>query len=478
MKIAAAYIRVSTDDQVEYSPDSQLKAIRAYAKSNGMMIPEEYIYIDEGISGRTAEKRPAFMRMIGTAKQKGCEFETILLWKFSRFARNREDSILYKSMLRKQCGIDVVSVSENLGDDKTAVLIEALIEAMDEYYSINLAEEVRRGMTEKVSRGEPVCGAPYGYRMQNKAYVVDETEAAVVHRIYDDFQAGKPIYRIAQELNADGIQTKAGKRWENRTVEYILRNVAYIGKIAWNTSGRRRREYGLDSTMIVDGSHEPLISQEQFSAVQKQIAKNKATYVSHAHAGHGKEFALKGILRCSNCGGTLCSSRDDGVQCHRYTRGKCSVSHYVKLDKITPIVLDKMRQDMTAQQLPPSVLSRAESRTKTIDNRIQKQLAAERRKLERAKEAYMAGVDTIEEYRRNKADLSSRIAELERQAQAQTDEQSKAADLEAFRAGIADAVRIASSGDASEATKNEALRSVIESAVFDRAAESVEIFYK
>ncbi len=70
MKTAAAYIRVSTDDQIEYSPDSQLKALRDYAKRNDMILPEEYVYIDEGISGRTTSKRPAFNRMIGTAKSK------------------------------------------------------------------------------------------------------------------------------------------------------------------------------------------------------------------------------------------------------------------------------------------------------------------------------------------------------------------------------------------------------------------------
>ena len=82
------------------------------------------------------------MQMIGIAKSKPTPFSSILVWKFSRFARNREDSIVYKSMLRKQCGIDVVSISEQLGEDKTSILIEALLEAMDEYYSINLAEEV------------------------------------------------------------------------------------------------------------------------------------------------------------------------------------------------------------------------------------------------------------------------------------------------------------------------------------------------
>ena len=57
-KICAAYIRVSTHDQEEYSPDSQLKQVQAYAKRNGFLLPEEFIFRDDGISGRTAEKRP------------------------------------------------------------------------------------------------------------------------------------------------------------------------------------------------------------------------------------------------------------------------------------------------------------------------------------------------------------------------------------------------------------------------------------
>lgn len=152
MKIGAAYIRVSTDMQLELSPESQLKAIRDYAKKNDIILSNEFIFRDEGISGRKAEKRPDFMRMIAVAKSKPKPFDVILIWKFSRFARNREDSIVYKSMLRKQCGIDVISISEQLSEDKTSILIEALLEAMDEYYSINLAEEVKRGMTEKARR--------------------------------------------------------------------------------------------------------------------------------------------------------------------------------------------------------------------------------------------------------------------------------------------------------------------------------------
>ena len=113
-KICAAYIRVSTHDQEEYSPDSQLRLIRDYAKSNGYVLPDEYIFKDDGISGRTAQKRPGFMSMIAAAKEKPRPFETILVWKFSRFARNQEESVVYKSLLKKEKGIDVISIYEPL----------------------------------------------------------------------------------------------------------------------------------------------------------------------------------------------------------------------------------------------------------------------------------------------------------------------------------------------------------------------------
>ena len=109
IQTAAAYIRVSTDDQLEYSPDSQAQKIKEYAEHNNIRISDEFVFLDEGISGRQAEKRPSFMEMISIAKIKPKPFDIILVWKFSRFARNREDSIVYKSMLRKECGIDVVS---------------------------------------------------------------------------------------------------------------------------------------------------------------------------------------------------------------------------------------------------------------------------------------------------------------------------------------------------------------------------------
>ena len=128
--IAACYIRVSTEDQTEYSPGAQKRALEHYARQHGMTLSPDHIYIDAGISGRKAQTRPAFMAMIAAAKQKHPPFSVILVHKFDRFARNREDSIVYKSMLRRQCGVQVVSITEHLEDDRMGLILEAMLEAM------------------------------------------------------------------------------------------------------------------------------------------------------------------------------------------------------------------------------------------------------------------------------------------------------------------------------------------------------------
>ena len=111
MKIGACYIRVSTDDQGELSPDTQLLEIQKYAKQHGIILNKEFVFVDEGISGKKAKNRPAFQEMIGTAKKKPKPFDVILLWKFSRFSRNQEEAIVYKGLLRKDCGIEVISIT-------------------------------------------------------------------------------------------------------------------------------------------------------------------------------------------------------------------------------------------------------------------------------------------------------------------------------------------------------------------------------
>ena len=412
MKTAAAYIRVSTDDQVEYSPASQLEKIRDYAKRNGYILPDEYIFVDEGISGRHTETRPAFNLMIGTAKQIPKPFDAILLWKFSRFARNREDSIVYKSMLRKQCGIDVISISENIGDDKMSVIMEAMIEAMDEYYSINLAEEVRRGMTEKAGRGQAVTIPSIGYLIENGRYIPDPETAPIVRQIYADYLDGVPILSIARRLNDLGLRTRRGNVFENRTVRYILTNPVYIGMIRWSSAGKTNYHNATDpEENAIPGEHEPLIDRDTWDRTQTRLSAGRRT--KYMRSGSPKEpFMLQGLCRCSACGATLCMAvGHTSLQCHAYAHGKCKTSHSISIRKINSMVISALERIITDDDIPIEITRRPRSQP---EENIPALIERENKKLRRIKDAYENEVYTLEEYKESRSEIETHINELSR----------------------------------------------------------------
>lgn len=123
--------------------------MREHAQKNNWIVCKEFI--DEAESARTAD-RPAFQEMISYSKKKEKLFEIILIWKFSLFARNREDAIIYKSLLRKH-GVPVISINEQVDDTPSGKFLEGIIEVMDEFYSSNLAQDTIRELKENAGRG-------------------------------------------------------------------------------------------------------------------------------------------------------------------------------------------------------------------------------------------------------------------------------------------------------------------------------------
>lgn len=474
MKTGAAYIRVSTEEQIEFSPDSQIKKIKEYAKNNNIVLPEEFIFLDEGISGRSAQKRPEFMKMIGVAKTKPKPFDVILVWKFSRFARNRQDSIVYKSMLRKDYNIDVVSITEQLSNDPTSILIEALLEAMDEYYSINLAQEVKRGMNEKFSRGGVVTAPPFGYKMGKDCFEIDEKTAPIVKMIFNDFANGIPTRRIALKLNSMGIRSKRGNNFENRTVEYILSNPVYIGKSRRNLAGKDKKDrfHRGDNVTIVDAMHAPIIELELFDRVQKNLLNLKKIYVPKARTSY-TDFMLRGLVRCSNCGSTLTQAvKGKSLQCHKYARGQCNKSHSISLSKINNAVLNKLQQDVGNEDILITIKEKELSEDKSAFKIL---LEKEKKKLERIKIAYENGIDSLEEYKMNKLKILERIEKLE--IKLSIPKNSKKNIQKNFRKNLKEAIIKLKNNKLSENEKNMILRSFISKIVFNRENGTIQIFY-
>ena len=201
----------------------------------------------------------------------------------------------------------------------------------------------------------------------------------------------------------------------------MLRNPAYIGKIRWSSGGIRavsRRDFDNENIMVVDAHHEPIISMELWEKVQKLLDEQKISYPKYARREQPIEYMLKGLVRCSNCGATLVmSSATSGkaktrtMQCHNYSRGTCKVSHSVLIPRLEDALIEGLEKAVGEKNFNFAPQRPKKSSPAEVD--YDKLIAIEHRRLARAKEAYLAEIDTIEQYKNNKKEITERIAELE-----------------------------------------------------------------
>lgn len=476
MKNAAVYIRVSTDDQVEYSPDSQLTEIKNYAKRHDMLIDPSHIYTDAGISGRNARKRPQFQKMIANAKEKPSPFDVILVWKFSRFARNQEESILYKSLLRRENNIEVVSITEETGDNMFGPLIERIIEWMDEFYSIRLGEEVRTKMTYVAEKGRFQTSPSFGWnKIPNQDVLqINPVESKWCSYMRRAALRGDSMLSIARELNRNGVKTKRGNQFDARAVEYILRNPMQIGCVRWTPTGKMLSKRIYDSPDTITSKSDqvpPICSEDEFQAVQKELNRRKALRKKYDKPEDVQKHWLSGIVRCSNCGSTLSySPANHGFQCWKYAKGLCSVSHYISAPKLEAavvkalervVVTDEFIKENTRPVEPAGLFDYAE------------QLEHLEKMLERAKQAYVRGIDNIDEYSVNKTRIQAEIDQiksLQRKAETKMEYPTE----EEVNNRIIDVITLIK-GDSDKKIKHESILSISSSVEFSRLTGSIKI---
>lgn len=478
IKIAAAYIRVSTEDQTEFSPAAQLRELQEYAVSHGYLLDTRYVYSDEGISGRSAEKRPGFMKMISDAKSREHPFDVILVHKFDRFARSREDSIVYKSMLKK-VGVEVISIKEPLAEGSYSGVMEAIYESFAEAYSINLGQEVRKGMTEKALRGEPQTAPPFGYRLENKKFYPHETEAAIVREIFESFASGGTFFGIAKSLNDRGIRTHRGTRFENRTVEYILRNPVYIGYLRWNPKRKSKRKIDDPDILTVRGQHEPIIDKDLWETVQSRVAELKSRWSYHARPNYDRKHWLCGIVRCAACNATLVYTQPHFLKCGNYIHGRCIHSQHIHVDKLATAVISRLRDDISST-IPPSyhIVRTKEFSDQTLQG-LRQTVSRIEKKIERLTDAYLNEALSLEDYKLLKGSLQSELSESRSALEAalSATEQQAAASPSALKDAILK-VLVTLESDASIAQKYDALNSIVDHCTFDRENSLLSITYR
>ena len=268
MKTAYAYARFSSDNQREESITAQLRAIHEYCRTNDIKILQEFK--DEAQSGRT-DKRKHFQEMFSRLKEYPVDF--IIVHKLDRFARNRYDAVVYRKKL-KDNGIKLISVMEPLDDSPMSVIVEGMFDAINEWYSVNLSFESKKGIKENIIEGKRNGGkAPWGYTRVNQ-HLIPNKDAEKVREFFRLYAEGEKLSVIAEML-----------KLPIKNYQAVLGNEVYIGTLK---SGEWRHE----------NAHEAIIDRGTWELVQKR------RHDSPFNASNRKKefYLLSGMIECGQCG--------------------------------------------------------------------------------------------------------------------------------------------------------------------------------
>lgn len=302
LKNAVIYARYSCEKQNEQSIEGQLRVCNEFANRNGYLILHNYI--DRAVSGKT-DHRTEFQQMLKDSENHS--FNYVIVYKLDRFARNRYDSAINKALLKKN-GVKVLSACEQITDTPEGIILESMIEGYAEYYSAELAQKVKRGMRESCLKGNASGQPIFGYTIIGKKYKIVEGEAAIIRKMFADYNSGTTIKEIVDWLKTSGIRSHRGSIMSFGRVSDMLHNQKYIGKYP----------YGGE---IYENIVPPIIAEKLFYQVQEKL---RANVHKSARTKAAEKFILSGKLICAKCGELMTGESGTGKGGETYLYYKCS----------------------------------------------------------------------------------------------------------------------------------------------------------
>ena len=256
-KRGVAYLRVSTEEQTKddrYGLDSQRAQIEKYCTDNDIEIRDEDWYVEAGVSGKV-RNRPEFNRILSTEVQNP-PIECVVVAKADRISRDVTTYYVYKDLLARK-NIEIVSVKEDWGsqDKITATILEGFMAIMADVERETIALRTAGGRRMKAKQGGYAGGnAPFGYKIVDGGYVIDETEAEVVRYIFEARKNGRNYLQIANALNDNPhYNPRKGAKFYASSVKTILLNKkTYQGFY----------RYGKDASWV-KGRHKPILPPDE-----------------------------------------------------------------------------------------------------------------------------------------------------------------------------------------------------------------------
>ena len=343
MKTAVIYARYSSDSQTEQSIDGQLRVCEEYAKKNNILIVQTYI--DRAMTG-TNDKRPDFQQMLKDSYKK--QWDYVLVYKLDRFSRNKYESVVHKKTL-KENGVKLISAMENIPDSPEGIILESLLEGMNQYYSAELAQKIKRGMHETRLKGLFQGGAlAYGYKVEERKIIIDLESANVVKYIFEQYDLGMYASDIVNELNSKGIKIK-GKKFIKNTIYKILRNEKYTGIYKFKDE-------------VITNMYPKIIETEQFNKIQSKFKHNR-----YGRKSDTANYLLRKKLTCGYCGKSIIGECGTDKRGNRYNYYKClGIKNYhsdcikksIRQDFLEQTVIDLIINELNNKDIKESIINK------------------------------------------------------------------------------------------------------------------------
>lgn len=430
---AIIYARYSSHNQRDVSIEQQIEACRKHAAELGLTITDTYE--DRAISGRT-DNRPAFQRMMRDAEDG--KFQYVLAWKSNRMGRNMMQAMVNESRLM-DCGVKVFYAEEDFDDSAAGRFALRSMMNVNQFYSDNLAEDVRRGLMNNASKCMANGRQPLGYkRGEDGKVVVDEPAAAIVREIYTRIASGEMFMDIARDLNRRGIKTQSGSEWNKSSFKVLCRNERYRGIYIYGDTR-------------IEGGIPPIVDDVLWYKVQ-EVLKVKKSKNRH-HCPSDEDYLLTGKLRCGKCGGYMIgmSGRSKTGDVHHYYAcqnrrvGHTCDKKNIRRDVIEPAVAQAIKQycltDDAIEWITDQTIAywEDEERKLQIDS-IENDLSAVQSSISNVMKAIEMGVitettrDRLIELEKQQTDLKSKLA-LAKEEIVHVDRRDLISSLLAFRHG-------------------------------------------
>lgn len=362
----AIYVRVSTHYQIDKdSLPVQKEELIAYAKY--VLNADSYeIFEDAGFSAKNTD-RPGFQQMMSRIREG--EFSHVLVWKLDRISRNLLDfAAMYDEL--KRLGVTFVSKNEQF--DTSSAMGEAMLKIILVFAELErkmTAERVIAVMISRAGNGQWNGGRiPFGYNYDKNAetFSVNETEAAVVLKMFDLYEETHSLLQVAKALNASGSRHRSGKEWTPTTVSIILKSPFYTGAYRYNYYDMSKRNSRQDvkpegEWVIVEDHHPAIIDPVRWKNVVELLERNRRGWQSAGKTYTRKNIhVFAGLLTCGVCGSIMSATsnarahkdgyRPSNYACMSHRKNNGCTNKYITDTKIGPFVLNYISNLIRAKE--------------------------------------------------------------------------------------------------------------------------------